>query len=57
MPTIHDFFELQPAEKLASEGKLADVVIANNVVAHVDQINDFVAGIERLLKTNRYRGS
>ena len=57
VPTIHDFFELQPAEKLASEGKLADVVIANNVVAHVDQINDFVAGIERLLKTNRYRGS
>lgn len=50
VPTIHDFFGLQRAEKLASEGKLADVVIANNVVAHVDQINDFVAGIERLLK-------
>jgi SAM-dependent methyltransferase len=50
VPTIHDFFGLQRAEKLASEGKLADVVIANNVVAHVDEINDFVAGIERLLK-------
>lgn len=50
VPTIHDFFGLQRAEKLAREGKLADVVIANNVVAHVDQINDFVAGIERLLK-------
>jgi len=50
VPTTHDFFGLQRAEKLASEGKFADVVIANNVVAHVDQINDFVAGIERLLK-------
>ena len=48
--TIHDFFGSQRAEQLASEGKLADVVIANNVVAHVDDINDFVAGFARLLK-------
>jgi SAM-dependent methyltransferase len=50
VPTIHDFFGLQCGERLASEGKLADVVIANNVVAHVDEINDFVAGVARLLK-------
>jgi SAM-dependent methyltransferase len=50
VPTIHDFFGLRCAEELAREGKLADVVIANNVVAHVDQINDFVAGIARILK-------
>jgi SAM-dependent methyltransferase len=50
VPTIHDFFRLRCAEELAREGKLADVVIANNVVAHVDQINDFVAGIARILK-------
>ena len=50
MPTVHDFFGSQCAERLASEGKLADVVIANNVVAHVDDINDFVAGFARLLK-------
>jgi len=50
VPTIHDFFGLRCAEKLASEGKLADLVIANNVVAHVDEINDFVAGVLRLLK-------
>ena len=50
VPTIHDFFGSQCAEKLASEGKLADVMIANNVVAHVDDINDFVAGFARLLK-------
>ena len=48
--TIHDFFGSQRAEQLASEGKLADVVIANNVVAHVADINDFVAGFARLLK-------
>jgi len=50
VPTRHDFFGLRCAEKLAVEGKLADVVIANNVVAHVDDINDFVAGFARLLK-------
>jgi SAM-dependent methyltransferase len=50
VPTIHDFFGSRCAEKLASEGKLADVVIANNVIAHVGDINDFVAGFARLLK-------
>jgi SAM-dependent methyltransferase len=50
VPTLHDFFGSRCADKLASEGKLADVVIANNVVAHVDDINDFVAGFTRLLK-------
>jgi SAM-dependent methyltransferase len=48
--TRHDFFGSRCAEKLASEGKLADLVIANNVVAHVDDINDFVAGFASLLK-------
>ena len=50
VPTIHDFFGSRCAEKLAGEGKLADVVIANNVVAHVDEINDFVTGFAHLLK-------
>jgi SAM-dependent methyltransferase len=50
VPTVHDFFGSRNAEKLANEGKLADVVIANNVIAHVDDINDFVAGFARLLK-------
>ena len=50
VPTIHEFFGSRCADKLATEGKLADVVIANNVVAHVDNINDFVAGFARLLK-------
>jgi SAM-dependent methyltransferase len=50
VPTLHDFFGLRCAERLAREGKFADVAIANNVIAHVDDINDFVAGLARLLK-------
>jgi SAM-dependent methyltransferase len=52
VPTIHDFFGSRCAEELAHGGKLADVIIANNVVAHVDNINDFVAGFARVLKPN-----
>jgi SAM-dependent methyltransferase len=50
VPTIHDFFGARCGERLAQDGKLADVVIANNVVAHVDDINDFVGGFAHLLK-------
>lgn len=44
--TIERFFGVALAEEL----ELADLVIANNVLAHVPDINDFVAGIARLLK-------
>ncbi len=50
VPVINDFFSLKLAKKLAAEGKHADIMIANNVVAHVGQINDFVAGFAELLK-------
>jgi SAM-dependent methyltransferase len=50
VPVINDFFSLGLAEDLAAQGQFADVMIANNVVAHVDAINDFVAGFARLLK-------
>lgn len=50
VPTITEFFSLGLAERLVQEGKRADVVIANNVLAHVDRINDFVAGFAKLLK-------
>lgn len=50
VPIINDFFSLGLAERLADEGRFADVIIANNVVAHVDAINDFVAGFAKLLK-------
>lgn len=48
--TINDFFGTRIAEWLAAQGRFADVVIANNVVAHVDAVNDFVAGFARVLK-------
>jgi SAM-dependent methyltransferase len=52
IPVINDFFSLSLAEDLAAQGQFADVMIANNVVAHVDAINDFVAGFAKLLKPN-----
>jgi SAM-dependent methyltransferase len=44
--TVERFFGVELAEQLEP----ADLVIANNVLAHVPDINDFVAGIARLLK-------
>jgi SAM-dependent methyltransferase len=38
------------AEKLVAEGRQADLMAANNVLAHVPDINDFVGGFARLLK-------
>lgn len=47
--TINDFFGTELANKLAAEGRKADVIIANNVVAHVADQNDLVAGMATLL--------
>ncbi|MEO0864038.1 MAG: NAD-dependent epimerase/dehydratase family protein, partial [Pseudomonadota bacterium] len=47
--TINDFFGTRLAGKLAAEGRRADVIIANNVVAHVADQNDLVAGMATLL--------
>ncbi|MBY6049543.1 NAD-dependent epimerase/dehydratase family protein [Vannielia litorea] len=48
--TINDFFGKKLAQGLADEGRRADVIIANNVVAHVADQNDLVAGMAALLK-------
>ncbi|MBS0015347.1 MAG: class I SAM-dependent methyltransferase [Arthrospira sp. SH-MAG29] len=48
--TIHDFFTKDLAQKLEAEGKKADVFLANNVLAHVPDLNGFVEGIYTLLK-------
>ncbi|HEY8470947.1 MAG TPA: class I SAM-dependent methyltransferase [Longimicrobiales bacterium] len=48
--TLVEFFTLELADRLANEGKRADVIHANNVLAHVADTNGFVAGIARLLK-------
>ena len=50
IPTLCDFFGENLALSLASEGKQADIIHANNVMAHVPNINGFIAGIKHLLK-------
>lgn len=47
---IGEFFGVGLATRLVREGRQADLVVANNVLAHVPDINDFVAGIALLLK-------
>jgi SAM-dependent methyltransferase len=49
VPTIKSFFGSAIARELASQGVHADVMLANNVLAHVDQINDLVEGFAILL--------
>jgi SAM-dependent methyltransferase len=50
VPTRSVFFGAASARTLVSEGLSADLVVANNVLAHVPDINDFVAGIAAVLK-------
>jgi len=50
IPSMCTFFGKQLAEQLAGEGKRADVIHANNVLAHVPDTNGFVQGIGALLK-------
>jgi SAM-dependent methyltransferase len=49
---IERFFGTGLGEELAGEGRRADLIAANNVLAHVPDINDFVGGVARLLKVN-----
>ena len=50
IPTRVRFFGEQTARDLVSEGIRADLIIGNNVLAHVPALNDFVEGMEILLK-------
>ena len=50
VPTIVKFFGERLARELAEEGKQADLVIGNNVLAQVPDLNDFVKGMKILLK-------
>jgi 2-polyprenyl-3-methyl-5-hydroxy-6-metoxy-1,4-benzoquinol methylase len=47
---IEEFFGIALGETIAREGKAADLTAANNVLAHVPDINDFVGGFAKLLK-------
>lgn len=49
VPTIQDFFGARLARALAEDGKRASIMLANNVLAHVTGINDFVEGFAILL--------
>jgi SAM-dependent methyltransferase len=50
VPTLVEFFGEKLAGKLTADGRQADLIVANNVLAHVPLLNDFVAGIALLLK-------
>ncbi len=50
IPTLNTFFTQALAQQLSAENKQADVFLANNVLAHVPDLNGFVEGIRILLK-------
>lgn len=50
VPTLVAFFDRALGTRLAREGKQADLVVGNNVLAQVPDLNSFVAGIAALLK-------
>jgi SAM-dependent methyltransferase len=50
IPTLVEFFGVELARRLAAEGRRADLLVANNVLAHTPRLNDFVAGIAAVLQ-------
>ena len=50
IPTLAEFFGAELARRLVAEGGRADLVVANNVFAHVPDLNDFTGGLAILLK-------
>jgi hypothetical protein len=50
VPTLVKFFGCQTARQMVADGQAADLMIGNNVLAQVPDLNDFVGGIQILLK-------
>jgi SAM-dependent methyltransferase len=50
VPTLVEFFGESVAKDLVRDGRQADLIVGNNVLAHVPRLNDFIAGIALLLK-------
>ena len=50
IPTLVKFFGTETARRLVSDGIQADLLLGNNVLAHVPELNDFVEGMKILLK-------
>src|SRR5207249_9065590 len=48
--TLNTFFRAETARELAAAGRRADLILGNNVFAHVPDTNDFLAGLKMLLK-------
>lgn len=48
--TLVKFFGVKTAKQLVAKGRKADLLLGNNVLAHVPDLNDFVAGMKILLK-------
>lgn len=49
VPSLVRFFGVETARHLTSQGKRADLLLGNNVLAHVPDLNDFIGGIKILL--------
>jgi SAM-dependent methyltransferase len=52
VPSLARFFSSTLAKELVADGRRPDLIVANNVLAHVPDLNDFVAGLAILLKTS-----
>jgi SAM-dependent methyltransferase len=50
VPVLREFFGATVARRLAAENRQADLVIGNNVYAHVPDINDFTTGLREVLR-------
>ena len=50
IPILREFFGQPLAQRLVAEGKQADLILGNNVYAHVPDINDFTIGLKTVLK-------
>ena len=52
IPVIRQFFDESVAAELETQGKKADLVVGNNVLAHVPDINGFCRGLKKILKSS-----
>ena len=50
VPTVVDFFGTRLAKSMAADGRMADAIVGNNVLAQIPDLNDFVAGMPLILK-------
>jgi len=50
IPTVVQFFNVETAREFVAQGTQADLLVGNNVLAHVPDLNDFVEGIKIILK-------